>query len=53
MGELCEHTVRALARVSALGDAEEAQSSTSGLLRRCMGAMTRSDKGNGHCVLRR
>jgi hypothetical protein len=41
-----EHAVRIRARLFALGEAEEAQSSTGGLLRRCVGAMTRSDKGN-------
>jgi hypothetical protein len=41
-----KHAVRICARLSALGEAEEAQSSTGGLLRRCVGAMTRSDEGN-------
>jgi hypothetical protein len=46
VGEFGDHSVRILARLSALGEAEEAQSSTGGLLRRCVGAMTRSDEGN-------
>jgi hypothetical protein len=39
--------------VSALGEAEEAQSSTGGLLRCRVGAITRSDEGDGCCLLRR
>jgi hypothetical protein len=46
VGQFCEDAVRICARLSALGEAEEAQSSTCGLLRRCVGAKTRLDKGN-------
>jgi hypothetical protein len=53
VGEFGEHSVRIRARFSALGEAEEAQSSTGGLFRRCVGAMTRFDEGNGCLVLRR
>jgi hypothetical protein len=46
VGQFSEDAVRICARLSALGEAEEAQSSTGGLLRRFVGVMTRSDKGN-------
>ena len=51
MGKFGKDAVRIRARLSALGEAEEAQSSTGGLLRRCVGAMTRSDKGNRRRLL--
>jgi hypothetical protein len=51
VGQFKEEAVHIRARLSALGEAEEAQSSTGGLLRRCVGAMTRSDKGKGRCLL--
>jgi hypothetical protein len=51
VGQFREHSVRISARLSALGEAEEAKSSTGGLLRRCVGAMTRSDKGNRRRLL--
>jgi hypothetical protein len=50
VGEFGEYSVRIRGSLSALGEAEEAQSGTGGLLRRCVAAMTRSDKGNG-CIL--
>jgi hypothetical protein len=40
VGEFGEHSVQIRARLSALGEVVEAQSSTSGLLHRCVGAMT-------------
>jgi hypothetical protein len=52
VGEFGEHYVRIRARLPA-HKVEEAQSSTGGLLRRCVGVMTRSDVGNGHILLRR
>jgi hypothetical protein len=51
--ELGKYSARIRARLSALGEAEEAQSSIGGLLCRCVGAMTRSDEGNGCSLLRR
>jgi hypothetical protein len=45
VAQFSEDAVRICARLTALGEAEEAQSSTGGLLRRCVGAMTRSNKG--------
>jgi hypothetical protein len=51
VGQFREHAVRIRARMSALGEAEEAMSSTGGLLRPCVGAMTRSDKGNHRRLL--
>jgi hypothetical protein len=54
VGELFgEHSVRVRARLPALGEAEDAQSRTGGLLRRCVGAMNRSDEGNGCRLIRR
>jgi hypothetical protein len=50
VGQFGENVVRIRARLSALSEAEEAQSSTGGLLRRCVGAMTRSNEGYG-CLL--
>jgi hypothetical protein len=47
VGEFGERSVRILVLLPALGEAEEAKSSTCGLLRRCVGVMTRSDEGNG------
>jgi hypothetical protein len=49
--EFGEAAVRIRAYVSALGEAEEARSSTGGLLRRCVVAITRYDKGNRRCML--
>jgi hypothetical protein len=46
VGQFSKSEVRICARLSALGETEEAQSNTGGLLRSCVGAMTRSDKGN-------
>jgi hypothetical protein len=47
VGQFGEDAVRIRARLSALGEAEEAQSSTGGLLRRCVGAISaRSAVGN-------
>jgi hypothetical protein len=51
VGQVRENTVRIRGRLSALGEAEEAMSSTGGLLRRCVGAMSRSDKGNRRRLL--
>jgi ribosomal protein S12 methylthiotransferase accessory factor YcaO len=46
VGQFGKDADRIRARMSALGEAEEAQSNTGGLLRRYVGAMTRFDKGN-------
>jgi hypothetical protein len=43
--ELGEYAIRVRARLSALGEADEAKSITGGLLHRCVRAMTRSDEG--------
>jgi hypothetical protein len=51
--ELCEHSARIRARLSALDGEEETESTMDGLLRCYVGAMTRSDEGNGCCLLRR
>jgi hypothetical protein len=51
VGQFREHAVRIRARISALGEAEEAQSSKGGMLCRCVRAMTRSNKGNRRRLL--
>jgi hypothetical protein len=51
VGQFDENAVHICARMSALGEAEEAQSSTGGLFRLSVGAMTRFDEGNGRLML--
>jgi hypothetical protein len=51
VGQFRENAVRTRARLSALGEAEEAQSSTGGLLRRFVGAIPRYDNGNRRRLL--
>jgi hypothetical protein len=51
VGQFRENAVRIRARLSAHGEAEEAQSSTGGLLRRSVGAMTHFDKGKRRRLL--
>jgi hypothetical protein len=53
VGELMEDAVRTCARLSALGEAEEVQSIKGGLLRRCVGAISRFDKGKCCRMIRR
>jgi hypothetical protein len=51
VGKFSENAVRVRARLPALSEAEEAQSSTGGLLRDYVGAMTTSDKGSRRGLL--
>jgi hypothetical protein len=53
MYEFTEYAVLIYARLSALGEAEEAQSSMGGLLCRCVGAMTRYDESDVRHMLQR